>query len=767
MSEKRAAEHADSEQRDKQDAMSSSSDSTASGADREGHLPAGGEIAATTAELSSSVTAEPEQRSSQHVGSGASDMSADSLVRKSGPSSSSPIQSEAAAVAAEQSAPLSEHKSEACQTPETANVEYRSLNLQFSPVRRHQEHRSSKPFLTLSPVWTENDWPDGQHSPLSLKAPRIWSQRPENLSMQWNSVTPPDVDTASTSTTQSFTRASQPGKQSLSRKTVLQQATEDLEIESTPPAGLNVSVVPQSRAQQRDAHDKAPHELEAPGSPLLLAPWRETPQNLDRKRGTPEVFRDTSSSASGSASASELSSPLIGSALHSPKLRSVASDTTPRIPWVTLAVIWLQLQSHWKYLHKDYPDRCASVSTILHENRWERVLFATFHHGDVQNLALNSLSLFAKGVLLEAGLGTAHFAALFFTAAVLVGLVNTFILFCLYEYTKLSSFQTVCSQTFVGVIMTLEALASTKFGKVRIHYGKRRFRFRRKLFAVLETVLLLSCTESNVCPIVSGILVGAFLAHTSLGNFITRIRRPRRSIYLCVLPYAPVTFLFVAAIIVAFLLGPFPDTVALAETGLSFSVPVWRPMLLPTLYQPDVYWLAYAVLSIWDVGEELEKDLGHLSFLFLAVLLVNALNVLLDGLCSSLWCHLLALGANLPTPVPHSSSCTCALVAALMALKVIHHVTHPGCVYRMASVPVYVPFWSGVLLELTVQNLASASAAYVFGPIVGILLGIAVAYAWIECLSKLTVRLAGLSDIGILLRGTYLSPANLLLMLRR
>ncbi|XP_075525168.1 uncharacterized protein LOC142557314 isoform X4 [Dermacentor variabilis] len=190
-------------------------------------------------------------------------------------------------------------------------------------------------------------------------------------------------------------------------------------------------------------------------------------------------------------------------------------------------------------------------------------------------------------------------------------------------------------------------------------------------------------------------------------------------------------------------------------------------MLLPTLYQPDVYWLAYAVLSIWDVGTELEQGLGHISFLFLAVLLVMTLNVLLNGLCCILWRHLLALGANLPTPVPHSSSCTCTLVAALMALKVIHHVMHPGCVYRMASVPVYVPFWTGVLLELTVQNVASGSAAYVFGPIVGVLLGVAVAYAWIECLSKLTVRLAGFTDIGILLRGTYLSPENVLLRLRR
>ncbi|XP_049513729.1 uncharacterized protein LOC119431190 isoform X6 [Dermacentor silvarum] len=189
-------------------------------------------------------------------------------------------------------------------------------------------------------------------------------------------------------------------------------------------------------------------------------------------------------------------------------------------------------------------------------------------------------------------------------------------------------------------------------------------------------------------------------------------------------------------------------------------------MLLPMLYQPDVYWLAYAVLSIWDVGQELEQEIGHLGFLFLAGLLLKALHVLLDGLCWILWCHLLALGDNLPTPVPHSSSCTCGLVAALMALKVVHHVMHPGCVYRMASMPIYVPFWTGVLFELAVQNVASGSAAYIYGPILGILLGIAVTCVRIDCLRKLTARLAGLSDIGILLRGTDVSPENVLLMLR-
>ncbi|XP_049513725.1 uncharacterized protein LOC119431190 isoform X1 [Dermacentor silvarum] len=458
-----------------------------SGTVRDGPLSVGEEIAAATVELSSSVKAELEQRSSQLMGSGASEVSLDSLVRKTGASSSSRFQSEAAAAASEPSAPLPVHKSEACQTTEPASVAYRSLILQFSPVRRNQEHRSSKPVLTLPSALTEHDWLDGQHSPLSPKSPELPLQRPENFSMLWKSVTPPDVDTASTSTMQPFARASPPDDELPLRKHVQQQATENIEIDSIPSAGYNVSAAALSRTQQSSADDKAPLEPQVPGSPRLLAPWNETPRGLERKRETPEVFRDTSSSTSCSVSASELSSPQIGTALHSPRVRPVASDTTPRIPWVTVAVIWLQLQSHWNHLHKDYPDRCASVSTIVLENRWERLLFAAFHHADVKTLALNSLCFFANGVLLEAGLGAAHFAALFATAAVLVGLVNTFILRFLYEYTKLSSWQTVCSQTFVGIIMTLEVLTSTKFVKARIHYGKRRFRVRRKLFAVLET----------------------------------------------------------------------------------------------------------------------------------------------------------------------------------------------------------------------------------------------------------------------------------------
>ncbi|KAH6933135.1 hypothetical protein HPB50_012486 [Hyalomma asiaticum] len=761
MSEKTSAEKADSQQHQpvRQEGESSSGNVTASDAGPDGgSLPAAGEVSAATAQLGSSSGAEPQLRSPRHADSGTSQTSADSAVAKAEAPSSTRNPSEAAVVVTEPSVPALEFKTKACQTPEQAKVNYRSLTLQFSPARHDQHLPSSNPALSLSSVTMEQDWPDAQYSPLSPMSPVSPPQRSDIFSVLWNKVAFTDAETASTN--QPLTRERASDAHLPLRKAVPPGPTEDLDKEATPSTGLNKSAATQYLARQSDdADDKVfrePHDLGSPGS---LVPWSETPRRLGVKRGTPEVIRDASSSLSVSVSATEISSPQIGTALNSPRLKLFAPSTTPRVPWTTLAVIWLQLQVHWNCLHKDHPERCASVSTIMIENRWERVLFAAFHHDDFHNLAVNSLCFFAKGVLLEAGLGTVHFAALFTIVATLVGLVNTLIVMFAHEYTRLPWLFTMCSSTFAGVVVALEVLKTTHFNRAKIHYGQQKFRLRNVLFGVLEVFVLLLCTKSNVCPIISGSLVGVFLANTSVGNFITRIQRPRRSLYLCVVPCAPITYMLAACVVMAFLHGPFADPLILAETGLSFPSPVWRPVILPLLYQPNVYSLAYTVLSLLDVGQELEQDVGHFGFMCLAGTLLLAVHGLLELLSGTIWRHLLALGESLPRPVSHFSLCTCGPVAFLMALKVIHHMRHPRCVYSMASMPIYVPFWTGMLFELAVLNAScTGSGAYVFGPIVGVLLGIAVAYAGTECvkaaITSMIRRSEGLSDVGMLLHRT-------------
>ncbi|KAL3185710.1 hypothetical protein MRX96_028613 [Rhipicephalus microplus] len=454
------------------------------------------------------------------------------------------------------------------------------------------------------------------------------------------------------------------------------------------------------------------------------------PRDSTYGAGTPEVIRDASSSSlSCSISASEISSPQIGTALGSPRLRRFVSSSGRRVPWATLAVIFLQLSAYWNHLHKNYPERCASVSTIMIENRWERVLFAAFQHGNVSILALNSICFFATGVLLEAGLGTVHFAALFAATAALVGVMNTFVLLLHYEYTRLSSLFTACSYTFAGVIVVLQQLTSTHFGRVRIRYGRRKFRFPSRQFRVLQVVTLLTCAKVSNHLMVIGLLVGIFLAKTSPGNFITRIQKPRLRLHLYVVPNTPITYIFTAYVIAAFLYGPFPDDVTLADTGLSFRDPVRRPLVLPLLYQPNIFMLVYVVCSLLDVGKELEQDFGHIGFLCLAWALLLTVHGLLDLLSVTIWRHLLELGENLPTPVLHSSLCTCDSVATLLALKVIHHATSSG-------------------------------------PSRGVLLGIALASTVLsDYVTNLTVRLAGLSDT--LRRRTEAWSGNVPLVMKR
>ncbi|KAL3202204.1 hypothetical protein MRX96_042636 [Rhipicephalus microplus] len=637
--------------------------------------------AATTAQLSSSITVESEHRSPRHTDGEESELSLESLVRKPGASSSSGKRQEVAAVVSERPIPVRPR------TPEP--VGYRPLVQQFSPPRSHQEHRSFEPKPSFSPVTAEHESPGAWNSPLSPESPGTPPDMPVNFRMLWNGGASAGAETPSAP--QPLTRTNRFDEHLPLGKPDLHEVREDLGKEPTISPGLNALAVVQPGTETgEDAHTNTFQQLRDLGSPRSLVPRSETPKRLDVWRGTPEVIRDASSSSlSCSISASEISSPMV-TALGSPRLRRFVSSSGRRVPWATLTVICLQLGAYWNRLHKDYPERCASVSTIMIENRWERVLFAAFQHGNVSILALNSICFFATGVLLEAGLGTVHFAALFAATAALVGVVNTFVLLLHYEYTRLSSLFTACSYTFTEVILVLQQLTSTHFGGARIRYGRRKFRFPSRQFRVLQVVTLLTCAK--------------------VSNHLMVIR-------------------------------------PLADTGLSFRDPVRRPLVLPLLYQPNVFMLVYVVCSLLDVGKELEQDFGHIGFLCLAWALLLTVHGLLDLLSVTIWRHLLELGENLPTPVQHSSLCTCDSVATLLALKVIHHVRHPRCVYSMPSVAIRVPFWIGMLFELAVLSVSSHSVGYVIGPIAGALLGIAVASTILsDYVTNLTVRLAGLSD---------------------
>ncbi|KAH8042135.1 hypothetical protein HPB51_021219 [Rhipicephalus microplus] len=721
--------------RERRDGEHSSDNVTALEVDQDG----GQSSAATTAQLSSSITVESEHCSPRHTDGEESELSLESLVRKPGASSSSGKRQEVAAVVSELPVPVRPRKPEP--------VGYRPLVQQFSPSKSHQEHRSFEPKPSFSPATAEHEWPGAWNSPLSPESPGTPPDMPVNYRMLWNGVASAGAEIPSAS--QPLTRTSRFDEHLPLGKPDLHEAREDLGKEPTIPPGLNALAVVQPGTQtSEDAHTNTFQQLRDLGSPRSLIPRSETPKRLDVWRGTPEVIRDASSSSlSCSISASEISSPQMGTALGSPRLRRFVSSSGRRVPWATLAVICLQLSAYWNRLHKDYPERCASVSTIMIENRWERVLFAAFQHGNVSILALNSICFFATGVLLEAGLGTVHFAALFAATAALVGVVNTFVLLLHYEYTRLSSLFTACSYTFAGVIVVLQQLTSTHFGRARIRYGRRKFRFPSRQFRVLQVVTLLTCAKVSNHLMVVGLLVGIFLAKTSPGNFITRIQKPRLRLHLYVVPNTPITYIFAVHVIAAFLYGPFPDDVTLADTGLSFRDPERRPLVLPLLYQPNIFMLVYVVCSLLDVGKELEQDFGHIGFLCLVWALLLTVHGLLDLLSVTIWRHLLELGENLPTPMLHSSLCTCDSVATLMAFKVIHHVRHPRCVYSMPSVAIRVPFWIGMLFELAVLSVSSHSVSYVIGPIAGVLLGIAVASTVLsDYVTNLTVRLAGLSD---------------------
>ncbi|XP_077495681.1 uncharacterized protein LOC144106714 [Amblyomma americanum] len=697
MSQQGSDDHATVENKDDQGGGVSTTDAAVADAAHTPQPSATTDVPDTGAAPSSDTTASQQPHSSQPLDSGALGASANSVAVTENASPSLQQASEAAAPIPEVTKLRAEQVTEACQTPQPTAVAYRSLTLQFSPGKqRHLPRSSSK--LRTSTTSSEPGTPDGLRSPMS---PRSVETSPLKFRPLGRLL---DIVSAVSSNVLSSTR--------------------------------------ETRGQEEPSR-----EYGVVSSPRALMPRSETPKRLATKPGTP-VAATGASSPPSRATPPSVATPAVvwpstlgeGTAIHSPNT-AIAYEryVPPRIPWVTLLVMCLQVRAHWMFSHKHYSERCASVRTILLDGHWERALFAAFHHADAEHLLSSLLSFLPKALILEAALGATHFASLFVKVAVLVGVVNSLVVRLISQFPPLSVLRTTCTHTFAGVIAVFELLIRTHFGRATIHYGNYQLGIRSPVVMVVELLLLHLCSNKNDCPIVSGLLVGTFLAKTSLGNFITRIRRPRQHLQLCVVPCAPVTYLLIAVITVAFLYGPYPDRSAPNAMQLTFLYPVWEPLFLPALYLPSVYQLAFVVLSLFRVGRELERDLGHYGFLIFATGLLLGVNALLDGLSWIAWRHLVAFQDDLPPPVRHSSTCSCALVGALLAMKVIHHRRHPHCEYHMACFSIYVPFWTGVLLELTLLHLEMPDG-YTLGHVTGILLGLVVNNCRKECFANFLPR---------------------------
>ncbi|KAL1467760.1 hypothetical protein MTO96_025951 [Rhipicephalus appendiculatus] len=363
-------------------------------------------------------------------------------------------------------------------------------------------------------------------------------------------------------------------------------------------------------------------------SPRTVALWTGSPWRLPRPQSPPSSDKQFATALSAEAAEFE--------------------DTlaTPRIPWATLTVMWLATLAHWRFLHKYYPERCASTVAIVDEGHWSRAVFAAFHHEDFWHLASNLVAFFFKGIVLEAAVGTTYFAALFAIAVFAVGLANTAIIEIAYMYTRVSYLRTMCAHTFSGVVVALQVFSFIRYSGATLHYGKY------KHSAVAHWALLLAADVDFAWPSLKRTLlpIGIGLFVGSLMVAVLRVPYPRRHLYLVAVPKLPVTYAFMCAVVVAHLYGPYAEPSAFGEAALTFVVPVWRPFMLPPLYVGTVFHLAYVLLTLFAVGRRLERRLGALRFLLLVPALLLAVSVLRDGLRFVLWKYQLAFWSTVPPP---------------------------------------------------------------------------------------------------------------------
>ncbi|KAH6921654.1 hypothetical protein HPB50_003855 [Hyalomma asiaticum] len=399
--------------------------------------------------------------------------------------------------------------------------------------------------------------------------------------------------------------------------------------------------------------------------------------------------------------------------------------TTPRFPLATLIVILLQVQSHLNFLHNSYPERCASVATILRDGRWERLATAAFHHGDVVHITANIASFFFKGLVIEAALGTKYFVAVLTVVVVLVGAVNASLLQVLYAVTGASFLETTCMHTFAGVALALELLHREYFCGSIIHLGKLVFRVRPLACVLLELLILYSSSARSFLPMVSGLLVGLLLAETLA---VSQIIRWGFSFY-----NEAVTCVFIACACVIHASGPYPVLQAADQNAWTFKHSIWHPFVLPSVYVANACHLAYVLLSLLAVGQKLERNMGHYRFLVMFLGLLLVLTVLQHNVPAFVWKHVLLREDPLPDLLGQpGNDCGCALFCTVLAMKAVQYRGLPRSRYEMASIPVHVPFWPGLVLELTLLHLQTGRGSS-FGHVVGVLLGLAVArFGWKE-----------------------------------
>ncbi|KAK8760858.1 hypothetical protein V5799_027875 [Amblyomma americanum] len=677
------------------------------------------EIAAATKEPSSEPPGGKEPQSFHFAGYGASQATSESVTLVPSASSSKLHVSEASAPHFEPSEPLPMPSRDLPQTPKSATA-MTSLTL-LVPTGKHQEEKARVAVKLPSPLDGEPGTP--AEVPVSPKTQETPPTKYSFSSSIWDAFSLGAPKTGSHA--QSLTSSSVPGSDKPQEFTEPTPQSKSL-LHGGP--SVPTAAADGTRTMTIEVKAESSEQSRAVLSPRNIVPWSCTPRRIEKKRETPEVAQEPLSPMSpvSVSSPGSLPSPRRTKAAYSHLLRD-ETYVPPRVPWATLIVTWLQVQSHWNFLHKHYPERCASVVTIVDDRHWERAPLAAFHHENVVHLASNLVSFFVKAFVLEAALGMTYFTAVLTIAIVLVGLVNTFIVAVASEFIKASPVRTMCSHTFAGVVVVLDMLARKHFSHSVIHYGPLVFNIWPLASMVVESFTLVMFSGKNLLPMVSGLLVGAFLAGTAAGNFIISVRYPRQHLHLCVVPKAPVTFLFAISIMAAYVYGPYPRPPAVAKSALTFRYPVWSLPGIRTLYLPNVFMMGYVIMSLLPVGAKLELEIGHYRFLGLVIGLLFAMNISLDSLAWVIWKHIIALRTEGPAPAPHSLSCGCGLVGVLLALKVIHHMRHPQSDYQMASFPIPVPFWAGVLMELAHLG-CSMPQGSTFGHVTGVVLGLAVGH---------------------------------------
>ncbi|XP_065303400.2 uncharacterized protein [Dermacentor albipictus] len=696
------------EHKEKQDDGSSSNGTDVWKSGKEPCPSAGAQVGPATvaAQPNKTVTA-----SQEPVGSGASEMSMASVSLALDASSSGRRQSEAAMPSSEGSEPLPDVVSDASQTSDSAYASYRSLNLRYAPSRRQQAQPSSPTLELPSPdsiVGSPSTGQEAPATPLSLQqaqVPRFWSvlaHLAHFLCLQEN----------------------RPGIE-LVRSADQADAMQSFKREAREPT-MSARLVQQAggRFPSKQVNDEDGTHVE---SRTLLLPWSHKSRRLDQMGGMCEATEYLLPPSSPVTP----SSPMMDSQAQAAfSADSEYGDTcpAPRIPWFTLFVTWLQVWAHWKFLHKYYPERCASVDTIIEEGHWERALFAAFHHTSAMHLLFNLMSFFTSGLILEAALGTAHFGAVFAALVALVGLVHTCVNLIVCKYASVLPLHTVCAHTFAGVTVAADILTRTHIGRSTIRYGSYEFEYLDCWALLAEMFVLGGISVDNLLPMASGLLVGGFLATTKLGRFIIRVRPSRRHVNLCVIPWAPVTYIFSASIIAAYIYGPYANHTATAQPMLAFQYPIWQLPVLPALYLPNLFQLVYVTLSLLPVGVELERDLGHLRFMCEVTGLLLGVNLILNGLTCAAWEHVIVHHTDQPPPAAHSASCGCGLVGVLLALKIVHRDRNNGHRnrYQMASFSVPLPFWIGLLIDFAHMCCYMPPGSSV-GHVTGVLLGLAVA----------------------------------------